>query len=146
MQHNFSDIELAFDSVSSRMQSLCTAYISRVNGRIYYLDDATGVYDELPDDFETSDHYVEIPHKNDLNLGRKLVYEFIRSNAPDFSDEVRRIFSRKGAYQHYKSLLIRNGMLDDWFAYEQTETAAALKMWCKENAIELDSAKNENSE
>jgi hypothetical protein len=140
MRHDFSEIELAFDSVSSQMPSMCTAYISRDDGKFYYLDDATGVYDDLPDDFETSEQYIEIPHKNDLNLGRDLVFEFINKTAPSFSDEVRTIFSRKGAYQRYKALLVRNGLLDDWFSYEQSETEAALKGWCKENSIELDSA------
>ena len=145
MQYDFAEIELAFDSVSSQMQSMCTAFICRTDGKVYYLDDATGIYDDLPDDFESSEEYIEIPHKNDLGLGRELVYEFINKNAPKFSDEVREIFSRKGAYQRYKSLLVRNGLLDDWFSYEQTETEEALKQWCMENSIELISGDPENA-
>ena len=137
MQHDFAEIELAFDSVSSQMQSMCTAYLSLADGKIYYLDDATGIFDDLPDDFETSDQYIEIPHKNDLNLGRDLVYEFINKNAPNLSDNVRQIFSRKGAYQRFKTLLVRHELLDQWHNYEQTETEFALKRWCNENSIEL---------
>ena len=58
MRYDFVKIELAFDSVSSQMQSMCKAYLSRADGKIYYLDDATGIYDELPDDFETSEQYI----------------------------------------------------------------------------------------
>ena len=121
---------------------MCTAYLSLADGKIYYLDDATGIYDDLPDDFETSEQYIEIPHKNDLNLGRDLVYEFINRNAPNCFDEVRQIFSRKGAYQRFKSLLVRHNLLDQWHAYEQTETEEALKQWCKENSIELTTGKS----
>ena len=142
MRYDFVEIELAFDSVSSQMQSMCKAYLSRADGKIYYLDDATGIYDELPDDFETSEQYIEIPHKNDLNLGRELVYEFINKNAPSCFDEVRQIFSRKGAYQRFKSLLVRHKLLDQWHAYEQTETEEALKQWCLENSIELTAGKS----
>ena len=137
MQHDFSKIEFAFDSVSSQMQSMCTAHLCRNSGKIFYLDDATGIYDELPEDFETSDGYIEIPHKKELDLGRDLAYDFINSKAPTLSADVREVFSRKGAYQRFKSLLARNGLLDDWFKYEQTETEAALKQWCKDNSIEL---------
>ena len=137
MQHDFAEIEFAFDSVSSQMQSMCTAYLCRKSGKIFYHDDATGIYDELPDDFELSDQYIEIPHKNELDLGRDLAYDFINSKAQTLSAEVREIFSRKGAYQRFKSLLTRNGLLDDWFNYEQAETEAALKQWCKDNSIEL---------
>ncbi len=137
MQHDFSEIELAFDSVSSQMQSMCTAYLCRKSGRIFYLDDATGVYDKLPDDFEISDEYIEIPHKNELDLGRDLAYDFTGAHAPQLIAEVREAFSRKGAYQRFKTLLARNGLLDDWFKYEQAETEAALKQWCKDNSIEL---------
>ena len=142
MQHDFAEIELAFDSVSSQMQSMCTAYLSLADGKIYYLDDATGIYDGLPEDFETSEQYIEIPHKNELNLGRDLAYEFINRNAPNCFDEVRQIFSRKGAYQRFKSLLIRHKLLDQWHAHEQTETEEALKQCCKENSIGLTTGKS----
>ncbi len=137
MQHDFPKIELAFDSVSSQMPSMCTAYLCRNSGKIFYLDDATGIYDELPDDFETSDDYIEIPHKNELDLGSDLAFDFTRAHAPNLLDDVREVFSRKGAYRGFKSLLSRNGLLENWFNYEQAEIEAALKQWCKDNAIEL---------
>ena len=137
MKHDFSDIELAYDSVSSQAPSMCVAYISRTHGTIFYLDDATGVSDELPEDFETSDDYLEIPHKNDLDLGVPLVKRFIGKVRPELSDDVRSIFSRKGAYSRYKSLLERNRILDDWYQFEQQQTEAELKLWCEQNGITL---------
>ena len=92
MKHDFSDIELAYDSVLSQAPSMCVAYISRTHGTIFYLDDATGVSDELPEDFETSDDYLEIPHKNDLDLGVPLVKRFIGNVRPELSDDVRSFF------------------------------------------------------
>ncbi len=137
MQHDFSEIELAFELVSSQMQLSCSAYLCRTDGKIYNLDDGAGIYDVLPDDFELSEDYLEIPHKNDLDLGRALVREFINERAPALSNEVYEVFSRKGAYRRYKSLLDHNGLLDDWFSYEQAETEKALKQWCKRNSIDL---------
>ncbi len=137
MQHDFEEIEMAFDMVSAQPRSMCTVYLCRTNGKTYLQDDGTGIYDDLPDDFETSDDYIEIPHKHDLDLGRELVCEFVNKNAPALSRKVDEVFSRRGAYQRYKSLLERHGLLDDWYRYEQTETEAALKEWCKFNSIDL---------
>lgn len=146
MEHNFFDIEFAFESVSSQMQSSCTAFVSRATGVIYYLDDGTGIYDELPEDFETSEDYFEIPHKSDLDLGVSLVHGFVADRAPELAADVREIFSRKGAYARYKSLLSKNGLLDSWHAHEQSETESALKQWCEDNGINLAPPKPNNAE
>ena len=145
MKHKFSDIEFAFDSVSFQAESSCTAFLSRDTGKFYYLDDGAGVYDELPDDFETSDAYIEIPHKNDLDLGTRLVHRFINESAPEHSNEVREIFSRKGAYSRYRDFLDRNGLCDSWHEFEQNEITKTLKQWCDENEIDLDAASSSNA-
>jgi hypothetical protein len=33
--------------------------------------------EDLPDDLETSDRYLAIPHKNDLDLGNNLALRFV---------------------------------------------------------------------
>ena len=137
MRHVFSNIEHAFDTISCQTQYSCTVILSRSTGKLYYQDEACGIVDELPDDFGSSDDYVEIPHQNDLDVGSSLVHQFMREFAPEQSDEVRRIFRRKGAYSRYKSFLDRSGLLDSWHRYEEQETIAALKQWCKDNSIEL---------
>ena len=145
MKHKFSDIELAYDYVSSQPPMTNTAILSRVTGRIYYLSDAYDSDEDVPDDAYDSDGYIEIPHKHDLHLGTPLVRRFIQTHAPELSDDVGRIFSGKGAYSRYKDLLHEKGLLDSWHGYEDTQTKTALKKWCEENNIELTAANPDNA-
>ena len=113
----FDDIEMAFEYVSSEQPFMHSAYISRKTGQVYYVSEL-GDSDELPDDIDDEDLYVSIPHKNDLDLGRKLVFNFVAESLPSDIDEVSNIFSRKGAYSRFKRLLDSRGKLEDWYAYE----------------------------
>src|SRR6516165_3207892 len=53
-----------------------------------------------------------IPDKRELDLGKPLVLDFAREFLPVDYDEVRHIFSRRGAYRRYKDLLVRRGALE----------------------------------
>ena len=64
-----------------------------------------GDSDELPDDIEDSRKYIEIPHKNELDLGKNIVMRFVIEFMPDDIYRVENIFKRKGAYSRFKSLL-----------------------------------------
>lgn len=136
MKHDLDDIDLAFMTVSAKVTMLFTVLLSRTTGKFYYLNDDLSD-DELPDDFETSDDYVEIPDKKRLGLGVSLVHRFIRHAAPKHSDEVYDIFSSRGAYSRFKAFLDRIGLLEAWYQYEHEETNKALRQWCSENSIEL---------
>ena len=59
----------------------------------------------------------EIPHKNDLDLGQALVFEFAASHLPDEYDRVRDIFRRRGAYGRFKDLLDSKGLLETWYRF-----------------------------
>jgi hypothetical protein len=52
-------------------------------------------------------------------------------------DEVRHIFSRRGAYRRYKDLLVRRGALERWYDFSDKSKETALREWCAENGIEL---------
>jgi hypothetical protein len=65
--------------------------------------------------------------------GSSLYREFL----PNDIDEVRRIFSRKGAYARFKDLLDRRGALDHWYDFEAKVEEKALRMWCDLNSIEV---------
>jgi len=97
-----------------------------------------GDSDEVPDDLEENEKYISIPHKNDLNLGRDLVFDFISANLPAEYEQVRRMFSKKGAYARLKELLEAKGQLEAWYEFENKATEEALRSWCKENDISLD--------
>ena len=136
MKIPLDEIEDAFLFVSSDMQFSNRALLNKDTGEIYYLSDVCES-DELPDDAEESDRYIEIPHKNDLDLGTELVHAFISQRAPQLADEVARIFRRKGAYSRFKGLLESHGLLQDWYDFENTQTQLALREWCRENDLDV---------
>ena len=132
-----SDLELSFEYVGSGRQYERSAYVRRSTGETFWRSDY-GDEDELPEGFEEDGDFVEIPHKNDLDLGKDLVWRFVRWKIPDRYHQVQDIFSRRGAYGRYKSLLERIGLLDEWYEFEATEEKQALLEWCKENDIEVE--------
>jgi hypothetical protein len=83
------------------------------------------------------ERYISIPDKRELDLGKPLVLDFAREFLPDDYDEVRHIFSRRGAYRRLKDLLVRRGAIDQWEDFSNKAEEAALREWCAENGIEL---------
>jgi hypothetical protein len=134
----FSEVLDAYEFVSAGMQLEHQAYICTKTGTIYWSSDAIDVEEELPDDLETADHYISVPHKNELNLGRDLVFSFVRQELPDEWDDVRDIFRRRGAYGRFKDLLCARAMPEKWYEFEATSAEAALRAWCDEVGIQLD--------
>jgi hypothetical protein len=97
--------------------------------------DAVGIY-EMPEDADEDD-YLMAPNKYDLDLGKKLVFDFILDQIPDEYDRVRGFFSRRGAYAKYKDFLDRKGLLDAWHEHESAKETEALRKWAKENGLKL---------
>ena len=136
MPVTLSDLDLALDY--SSFESLIgdhLVYLDRKSGELYYDSDASE--DEIPEDIDDSKKYLLIPTKQDLSLGKPLVLEFASEYLPEQADEVRNIFSRKGAYQRYKALLVNLDKLEDWYKYEAEKQKEALVQWCEENEIEV---------
>ncbi len=94
--------------------------------------------DDMPEGWEEDEDLVEIPHRNDLDLGTQLVWKFVRNEMPDNYERIREIFSGRGAYRRYKSFLERKGLLETWYEFENSATSEAMRIWCKDNNIELD--------
>lgn len=130
------EIEDAFLFVSSASQFTHSALLSKVTGKIFYISEM-GDSDELPEDIEDDEKYIEIPHKNDLDLGNMLIMDFVTEYCPELLGKVNNIFSRKGAYSRYKELLDSKGLLEKWYDYENQRTKEVLRQWCAENNIEL---------
>ena len=137
MNMKYSDVENAFMFVSMSPPDENYAYFNKETGETYYVS-TLGDSDEVPDDLEENEKYISIPHKNDLNLGRDLVFDFISANLPAEYEQVRRMFSKKGAYARLKELLEAKGQLEAWYEFENKATEEALRSWCKENDISLD--------
>ncbi len=135
----FSELLDAFTFSSASLALDCYAYINLDTGAIYLVSDDIDVNteQEMPDDLETSDRYLPVPHKNDLDLGRTLVFSFVKEEFPDDYDTVKDIFRSKGAYGRFKDFLDARDRLQNWYDYESSKTEEALRAWCKENDIEV---------
>jgi hypothetical protein len=138
MKHKWSDVQLAFEFVSSGPMYANQAVVSRETGEIWYGSDFGDSDPGFPEDIDDSDAYVSVPHKNDLELGRDLVFRFAEEFMPEEYETILEIFRKKGAYARLKAFLDRMGRLDEWYRYEQAESDRALREWCEENGLEVE--------
>jgi len=132
----FSDIQDAFFFVSSAPYGMNSAFLRKDTGQILYHSEM-GDIDEIGDEDLDWDVCVEIPHKNDLDLGQQLVFAFIETHLPDEYHRVQQIFQRRGAYGRFKNFLASKGLLERWYDFESQREEQALRQWCEENEIEL---------
>jgi hypothetical protein len=135
----YDDLSAAFDFVSFGVPFEHRAFVSRDTGAIYWISETNPIEEEeLPDDLETSDRYIEVPHKNDLDLGNHLARRFTEEQLPHRFATVEAFFRHRGAYARFKDLLSSEGCLERWYAYEAEAAAQALRDWCAANEIQLD--------
>jgi len=141
MPVSFKDILDAFEFVSmGGGLGEHQAVLCKQSGKIYWhseLAELDEPEDELPDDIEDDEKYLAIPDKRELDLGKPLALDFARQVLPTDFDEIRRMFSRRGAYASFKHLLAQRRALDQWNDFEQKATERALREWCELNSIEL---------
>ena len=136
MKFKFADIDLAFDFVSSAPMTENSAIICIKTGAIFCKSEYDDE-DEIPEDVYDQEDCIEIPHKNDLDLGRNLVFKFVEQYLLEDLEQVRRIFRKRGAYARYKDFIDDRGLLQKWYEYENTRQTETLRAWCKENDILL---------
>ncbi len=140
MAVSFQDILLAFEFVGSSGAGLHQAILCRRTGKIYWhseFSDLEEFNDELPDAVEDDENYVAIPDTRELGLGKPLALDFAREFLPNDFEEVRYMFSKRGAYQKFRALLIRRNALDRWYDFESKATEQALRKSCELNSIEV---------
>jgi hypothetical protein len=139
MPTSFSDLELAFEFVSSEGVGMNEAFLCRRTGKIYWRSDSSDDLneEEMPDDIEDEEKYIAIPGKRELDLGKRLVLDFAREFLPNDFDEVRYMFSKRGAYKNFRALVTRRNVLDRWYEFESKATERALREWCDLNSVEL---------
>ena len=133
----FSELELAFDYVSFQGLMDHLAYVRKDTGEILWGSDDLDEEEELPHDVDDEEKYLAIPGKRDLDLGKSLVFDFVRQFLSDDLDQVRRYFSHRGAYGNFKDLLAERGAIEQWHKFEDEAARRALREWCSENSIEL---------
>ncbi len=138
MEIKFSEIDTAFTFVSFGAQYEHYAYLNKKTGETYYISELGDSDEDLPEDLYENEDYIEIPHKNDLNLGRNLVFEFVANRLPEDLDKVHDFFRKKGAYSCFKDLLERRSLLEEWFQFENEEAEKELRNWCRINKIKIE--------
>ena len=140
MNVSLEDLVLALELVGSSALGEHEAFLCRRTGKIYWrseFSDLDELNDELPEDVEDDEKYIAIPEKRELGLGKPLALDFAREFLPDDFDEVRYMFSKRGAYQKFKALLTQRDALDRWYDFESKATEQALREWCELNSIEV---------
>jgi hypothetical protein len=158
MPVSWDDLVLAFEFVGGSSFGEHQAYLCKTSGRIYCHADSLDGPDELdelsddleggettasddmnklPDDIEDENKYLPIPDKPELDLGKSLALDFASEFLSKDVNDVRRMFSKRGAYANFKALLVRRKALDQWYDFEAKATEEALRAWCKINSIEI---------
>jgi hypothetical protein len=134
----FGELVDAFEFVSISDTDENHAYICRSTGRIFCVSDLLDDEDDdVPEDIETSDLYIALPHRRDLGLGRNLALSFVGEELPAALNEAHKMFDRKGAYGRFKHLLQANSLLDKWYVFEQSAVEAALRDWYEAEEVAL---------
>ncbi len=137
MRMTFSDLSDAFMFVDAGEPGECQAWISRTTGKVYVQSDYTDEDEPLPDDIEDAGLYLPIPNKRDLGLGRQVAIAFSEEVMPDEVEEVRDIFSRRGAFRRFRELVERRRLLQRWHEFSNKAEEDALRAWCAHKGIEL---------
>ena len=130
----FSDLEDAFLFVGGAAPCERTAMVCAQTGQVC-LRSELGGFDEIPEEAYDSDSWRVVPHKNELGLGRDLVFSFVAHRLPEDLDRVRSIFSRRGAYSNYRGLLEERNILEEWYEFENDHQKEAILEWCRIEGI-----------
>jgi hypothetical protein len=133
----FAEFLDAFEFASHSGPGETRAFINLDTASLHCISDAIELEEELPEDFESSDRYLALPHKNDLNLGRALAFSFAEQYLSKDYEKVVGYFHKRGAYSRFKDLLEYRGVLEDWFNYEKLATEQAVRLWCNEHEVQL---------
>lgn len=138
MAAKLSDIIDAIEFISADPDLDSEAFLSLDSGEIFirspYCDEELA---NCPDDVDDSTEYLPLPHKHDLDLGVRLVNEFVAEYRPSATDDVYAMFRKPGAYSRFKDWAEREGLLDEWYRFEEDSKTAAVREWCSENDVEF---------
>ena len=134
-----SELRQAFEFVSCGAPFEHEARISLDTGKIYWTSSVIDIEEEevAPGDIANEDRYLAVPHKNDLELGRRLALAFVYQHMSHDYETAEDFFRRKGAYSRFKALLHQRDRLQQWYEFEREATQKALLAWCEENDVQL---------
>ena len=137
MSIKFNDVLELFEMVNFGSPFDNEGYICKTTGKTYFYSEFGDNEEELPEDIYDDEKYLAIPDKNDLSLGRDLVFEFAQEYLPSEYENIRSIFRRKGAYSRFKALLEHVGKVEEWYQFESKRTEQELRKWCTVQDVEI---------
>jgi len=125
--------------VSSSGYGENSATFDKKTRKIYLCSDMAGIneFEEFCESEYDENIHIEIPHKNDLDLGRNLVFEFVHNYSPEYENTVSQLFRRKGAYSKFKDFLDSKNILQLWYDFEKSREQKEIENWCRENDIKI---------
>lgn len=91
-----SDLLDAFDFANAGTPYENRAFIHLDTGAIHWTSAMVELEEEPPEDLETSDRYLALPYKNELDLGRELALSFVDQELPGEYDRCSDFFHHKG--------------------------------------------------
>ncbi|MBM7074251.1 hypothetical protein JQC92_19845 [Shewanella sp. 202IG2-18] len=138
MTIKYTDLESAFDFVSFGSTGDNEAYFSQKTGKFYWISDCIDEEEPLPDDLFESSEYLQVPDKHELDLGKRLVFDFVHQYLANDFETVSNYFRNQGAYGRYKALLERKDKLEQWYEFEAEQTKKALLAWAKECDLKVE--------
>ena len=113
------------------------AYIDRETGEMHLTSLVIGVEQHLPDDIHDGEKYIAVPHKNELELGKRLTLRFADDFLGEDTGRVADYFLGRSAYGKFKDLLERLGLLQLWYEYESEATGKALRERASEAGLQF---------
>jgi ribosomal protein S18 acetylase RimI-like enzyme len=134
--NKLSDIQEAFLFVNAAPRGMHTAILCKDTGEIRYRSEDADL-DQIGEEEMDWNAWIEIPHRNELDLGHNLVFEFVESVLPSDYERVRQIFRKRGAYRRFRDFLDSKSFLDRWHDFQNQREEQALRRWVQENGIEL---------
>ena len=107
-----NDLEMALDFNSSDPFSESDIYLDTESGQLYYISDF--IDEKPPADIYENKKYLQLPTKQDLDLGKPLALGFAQEHLSEQFDKVYSMFRLNGAYSRFKALLDIKGALALW--------------------------------
>lgn len=133
---SFDTIDEAFHYVSNAPIGERSAAVQRSSGKVY-LASRKADFDERPAGTEGDPDYVLIPHRQELDPGKPLFLEFVRSHCPGEMARVEGFFARSGGFRNAKDHLRRLGLLESWQVFESQRIELLLRQWCTVQGLAL---------
>ncbi len=137
MEFSYREIEMAFDFVSSGEEGDNLAYLCRDAGEIFYYSETLGLDELRGRDIHRGD-CLSIPHRDALDLGEELAFDFVDDRMPEEYAGVRDIFAdpELGA-SRFRDMVEAQGRLEEWCEYEADRIGSVLREWCSSRGIAL---------